>query len=72
VFEANLTFLQTVVAGDSWGYLAVPVIEREPSTAIIFVGALVTLVFGVLNLIVAVVIDVAAEHRDTDERNGGG
>ena len=42
-----------VIAGDSWGTIAVPVIEAYPGTAFIFVGSLLTLVFGVLNLIVA-------------------
>lgn len=33
------------------GEIAVPVIQRHPATAIIFVGSQLTLVFGVLNLI---------------------
>ncbi|CAE8622844.1 unnamed protein product [Polarella glacialis] len=57
---------QTIIAGDSWGELAVPVIEAHPWTAIIFIGSLLTLVFGVLNLIVAVVIDTYAERRQKD------
>ena len=32
-----------VIAGDSWGKLAVPVIKAHPETAIIFVGSLLTL-----------------------------
>eukprot|EP00445_Apocalathium_hangoei_P064608 CAMPEP_0204119168 /NCGR_PEP_ID=MMETSP0361-20130328/6955_1 /ASSEMBLY_ACC=CAM_ASM_000343 /TAXON_ID=268821 /ORGANISM="Scrippsiella Hangoei, Strain SHTV-5" /LENGTH=690 /DNA_ID=CAMNT_0051070275 /DNA_START=95 /DNA_END=2167 /DNA_ORIENTATION=+ len=66
VFMADVTLFQTVVAGDSWGYIAVPVIEKNPATAIIFIGALMTLVFGVLNLIVAVIVDVFAQRRDRD------
>eukprot|EP00445_Apocalathium_hangoei_P066806 CAMPEP_0204112292 /NCGR_PEP_ID=MMETSP0361-20130328/2960_1 /ASSEMBLY_ACC=CAM_ASM_000343 /TAXON_ID=268821 /ORGANISM="Scrippsiella Hangoei, Strain SHTV-5" /LENGTH=701 /DNA_ID=CAMNT_0051062461 /DNA_START=90 /DNA_END=2195 /DNA_ORIENTATION=+ len=66
VFMADITLFQTVVAGDSWGYMAIPVIEKNPPTAIIFIGALMTLVFGVLNLIVAVIVDVFAESRDKD------
>jgi Ca2+-binding EF-hand superfamily protein len=62
---AVITFsFQTSVAGDSGGYIAIPVIERRPYTAIIFVGSLRTGLFGVLNLIVAVVVDVSAESRD--------
>ena len=38
--------LRTVIAGDSWGHIAVPVIEAYPATAVIFVGSLLTLVFG--------------------------
>eukprot|EP00913_Durusdinium_trenchii_P017629 g16569.t1 len=67
VMEANL--LLTVIAGDSWGEIAVPVIEAHPSTALIFVGAYLTIVFGVLNLIVAVVVDQFADARERDVLN---
>eukprot|EP00439_Symbiodinium_sp_Y106_P037377 s2726_g4.t1 len=60
---------QTVIAGDSWGRIAVPVIENFPATALIFVGSQATLVFGVLNLIVAVVVDTFAEARQRDILN---
>ena len=53
VMRANLLLFKTVIAGDSWGQVAVPVIEYSPATAIIFCGSLMTLVFGVLNMIVA-------------------
>ena len=53
VMQANLLLFKTVIAGDSWGQIAVPIIEAHPETSIIFVGSLLTLVFGVLNLIVA-------------------
>ena len=53
VMRANLLLFKTVIAGDSWGEIAVPVIEHYPMTAIVFMGSLLTLVFGVLNLIVA-------------------
>ncbi|CAE7760301.1 SCN2A [Symbiodinium microadriaticum] len=66
VMEANLLLFKTVIAGDSWGQIAVPVIEDHPETAIIFVGSQLTLVFGVLNLIVAVVVDTFAEARQSD------
>lgn len=50
--HANLLLFKTVIAGDGWGEIAVPVIHEHPGTAFIFVGSLLTLVFGVLNLIV--------------------
>lgn len=53
VMRANLLLFKTVIAGDSWGEIAVPVIEQFPMTGIVFMGSLLTLVFGVLNLIVA-------------------
>lgn len=69
VMDANLLLFKTVIAGDGWGTIAVPVIEAYPATAVIFVGSLLTLVFGVLNLIVAVVADTFAEVRERDVLN---
>ena len=69
VMKANLLLFKTVIAGDSWGDIAVPVILDHPHTAFIFVGSLLTLVFGVLNLIVAVVVDTFAEAREQDVLN---
>ncbi|CAE8651548.1 unnamed protein product [Polarella glacialis] len=69
VMDANLTFFKTIVAGDSWGLLAMPMIAAQPWTAIIFIGSLLTIVFGVLNLIVAVVVDEFAEQRQRDVRH---
>mmetsp|Transcript_3285 Transcript_3285/g.7700 ORF Transcript_3285/g.7700 Transcript_3285/m.7700 type:complete len:671 (+) Transcript_3285:35-2047(+) len=66
VMEATLLLFKTVIAGDSWGRLAVPIIQRTPGTAVIFVGSLLSLVFGVLNIIVAVVVDTFAEARQND------
>lgn len=66
VMRANLLLFKTVIAGDSWGQVAVPVIEYSPATAIIFCGSLMTLVFGVLNMIVAVIVDSFAESRQRD------
>jgi len=69
VMNANLLLFKTVVAGDSWGLIAIPVIQDHPATAIIFVGSLLTLVFGVLQLMVAVVVDTFAEVRENDVVN---
>ena len=54
VMDANLLLFKTVIAGDSWGRIAVPVIQYRPWTAVIFCGSLMTTVFGVLNMVVAV------------------
>ncbi|CAE7529342.1 Scn11a, partial [Symbiodinium sp. CCMP2456] len=69
VLHANLLLFQTVIAGDGWGEMATPIILKHPETAIIFIGSLLTLVFGVLNLIVAVVVDTFAEARQHDILN---
>lgn len=69
VMEANLLLFQTVIAGDGWGEIAVPLIQAYPGSAIIFMGSSLTLVFGVLNLIVAVVVDTFADARQNDVQN---
>ena len=51
VMHANLLLFKTVIAGDGWGELAVPVILSAPETSVVFIGAFLTIVFGVLNLI---------------------
>ncbi len=66
VMDANLLLFKTVIAGDSWGEIAVPVIQEYPATAVIFVGSLLTLVCGILNVIVAVVVDTFADARQND------
>ena len=66
IMQSNLTFLKTLLAGDSWGQIAVPVMKKQPLTIIIFVGALVSIVYGILNLIVAVIVDAAVEQREKD------
>lgn len=69
VMNANLLLFKTVVAIDSWGRVAVPLIERNPFAAFIFCGSQLSIVFGVLNLIVAVVVDQFAEQRTKDVSN---
>ena len=65
VLNANLLIFKTVVAGDSWGDVAVPLIEADPWMAtVIFIGSHLTIVFGVLNLVVA-----AAPSDDHDSVN---
>lgn len=72
IMKANLTLFKTAIAGDSWGLLAEPVIEQHPWTAIVFVGSYITIIFGVLNLVVAVVVDEFADRRERDVRTIAG
>jgi Ca2+-binding EF-hand superfamily protein len=62
---ANLTFFQ-IVSGDGWSDLARPLIMKHPWTAVLFVGVIFTMVFGMLNLITAVIVDTAAQAREAD------
>lgn len=66
VMRANLTLFKTIIAGDSWGVIAEPMITAYPLTAIVFMGSQLTIVFGVLNLVVAAVVDEFAEQRMND------
>jgi len=66
VFQSMLTFTQHILAGDSWGTVNLPIIDKNPWAGIILIGALVTINLGVLNLILAVIVDRAAEARLRD------
>jgi len=66
IWESNWTFFQTIVAGDSWGVMALPIIEKHAWSSVIFIGAFSSILFGLLNLISAVVIDTFAERRARD------
>merc|ERR1719313_140970 len=66
VMASNLTFTQIIVAGDSWGVVSVRIIEESPLTIIIFMGVLVTINFGVLNLILTVIVKVADDAKSND------
>eukprot|EP00930_Biecheleria_cincta_P096301 TRINITY_DN88171_c0_g1_i1.p1 TRINITY_DN88171_c0_g1~~TRINITY_DN88171_c0_g1_i1.p1 ORF type:complete len:607 (-),score=118.06 TRINITY_DN88171_c0_g1_i1:91-1911(-) len=68
VMKANLTIFATTIAGDNWSTIAIPVINHSPPVALIFMGASLTIVYGILNLVVAVVVDTFAEQREKDEK----
>lgn len=68
VMVSNLTLFQTIMASDEFGIIAVPVIKRYPATAIIFMGSFITISYGVLNLVVALVVDTFAEQRQQDDK----
>lgn len=63
--HANLSFFQ-IISGDGWSTLSRPIIEKHPITALVFVGSIFIMVFGVLNLITAVIVDTAAQARESD------
>lgn len=63
VQAAALTFWQTILAGDAWGQLAVPIIENYPAAAVYFLGVFLLLALALHNLILGVIVDVAQESR---------
>ncbi|CAE7449680.1 CACNA1B [Symbiodinium natans] len=64
VWSSVITLCQTVVFGDSWGASAIAIIEKAPQTIFIFVGMYATVTLGVLNLIVAAIVDSGAQARE--------
>jgi len=66
VGQSVLTFIQQILAGDSWGQVSVPIIERHPWTAVFFTAVLVSVNLAILNLILAVIVESAQEARQND------
>eukprot|EP00930_Biecheleria_cincta_P098698 TRINITY_DN9034_c0_g1_i1.p1 TRINITY_DN9034_c0_g1~~TRINITY_DN9034_c0_g1_i1.p1 ORF type:complete len:608 (-),score=113.40 TRINITY_DN9034_c0_g1_i1:14-1837(-) len=67
VSGASLMFFQTLVAGDSWGPCAIPLIEGSPTSAFLFAGSLVTVQLGLTNLILAVIVEKAQEAHESNK-----
>lgn len=67
VWLSSLTFLKGIIAGDSWGQLAYPLIILRPTSAFVLLGSLLMVQLGLLNLIVAVIVDRAQAARENDE-----
>merc|ERR1711871_316564 len=65
IMLSNLTLFQ-IVTGDGWSMLARPLVEKHPASVILFVAVIFTMVFGLLNLITAVIVDTAAQARESD------
>jgi len=63
VWQSFLTFVQQIIAGDSWGMLSVPIAERYPLAGMFIFFVLVSVQLAVLNLILAATVDSAAEAR---------
>jgi len=68
VSHAALTLFQQIVAGDSWGSISVPIIEEDPAIGWILLVVCVSISLGMMNLILAVIVDRAAEARDNDRK----
>lgn len=67
VFQAGLTLFQQIVAGDSWGQISIPLIDVAPWTAPFLFFIMMTVSLGVMNLILAVIVERAAEARANDQ-----
>lgn len=66
VQRAFLTLVKLSMTGEDFGLFAEPLMTEHPWAAILLMGSMLSVVFGVLNLVVAVVIDEFAERRAND------
>eukprot|EP00929_Paragymnodinium_shiwhaense_P008224 TRINITY_DN11216_c0_g1_i1.p1 TRINITY_DN11216_c0_g1~~TRINITY_DN11216_c0_g1_i1.p1 ORF type:complete len:734 (-),score=126.01 TRINITY_DN11216_c0_g1_i1:44-2245(-) len=66
VMESNLTFFKTIIAGDSWGRLACPIIHNSAIAGSVLLGAWMVIYLGLLNTIAAVIVDRQALARVKD------
>merc|ERR1719410_3002124 len=67
VFRCVLMLFQTLVAGDSWGACALPIIDIWFPSVFLFAASLVCVQLGFTNLILAVIVDSANAARDGDK-----
>lgn len=65
--DSMLTLFQQVVAGDSWGYISIPVIEENPRIGLLLPMMQLLIAMGIMNLILAVVVDRAMESREASK-----
>jgi len=63
VSQSVLTLFKQLIAGDSW-LISFPLFNEEPLSVIIMVAIVVTIMLGVINLILSVIIERAAEARN--------
>jgi len=66
VASAGVTLFQQIVAGDSWGEISIPLLYAAPWTAPILFTIMVSVSLGVMNLILAVIVERATEAREND------
>lgn len=67
VMKAMMLLFQTLIAGDSWGKCAMPIIAEDWKTFGLFAAALVSLQLGFTNLVLAIIVDQASEARAADK-----
>jgi len=66
VWQSAITITQHVIAGDSWGGVCVPIIQRAPYTIVIFVAMIFSINLLILNLVLAIVVERANQSHDED------
>eukprot|EP00812_Abedinium_dasypus_P009355 NODE_304_length_1685_cov_284.204908.p1 GENE.NODE_304_length_1685_cov_284.204908~~NODE_304_length_1685_cov_284.204908.p1 ORF type:complete len:519 (+),score=165.06 NODE_304_length_1685_cov_284.204908:3-1559(+) len=66
VGAALLTLVQQLIAGDSWGTTALPVLEENPWCWLFFFTVLVTTQLGIFNLVIGTIVDAVDQARESD------
>jgi len=67
VANSTLTFVQQLLAGDSWGAVTIPIIEHAPATAVFFGIVIIINNLLILNLILGLIVDTAGAARRSAE-----
>jgi len=65
VWYSVLTLFKQLIAGDSW-IISFPLLDKSPALAPLLIFVVVTVTLGVLNLILTVIVERAAEARERD------
>lgn len=66
VRNSMLTFIQQIIAGDSWGQVTIPIIEEAPETSIFFGLVFISIHITIMNVILAVIVDTALKASQED------
>lgn len=66
VSASVITLSQTIIAGDSWGQVSIPIIEESPVTGVFFAVSYSIIGLMVLNVILAVVVETASKAAMED------
>merc|ERR1740130_780433 len=67
VMSSVITIFQQVVAGDSWGEINIPVILKDPFRGTLLPLIQLIIAMGIMNLILAVVVDRSVEAREQNK-----
>lgn len=69
VRSSMITFLQQIVMGDDWDAVLIPIMEESPVTTIFFAAVFITLHFMIMNVILAVIVDIALKVSQEDVKD---
>jgi len=68
ISNAIFTFAQLLIMGEGWGCNAIPLIERNWWALMMFMCVFFTVVLGMTNLILAVIVDKALQAHEDNTR----